>query len=50
MTMEKQPVEDVSPIKNGDFPAIAMLNVSLLEGISSDIPATISTCPSNPQK
>ena len=25
MTMENQPFEDVSPIKNGDFPAIAML-------------------------
>ena len=25
MTMEKQPCEDVSPTKNGDFPAIAKL-------------------------
>ena len=25
MTIETQPFEDVSPIKNGDFPAIAML-------------------------
>ena len=25
MTMEKQPFEDGSPIKNGDFPAIVML-------------------------
>ena len=29
MTMEKQPFEDVSPMKNSDFPAS---HVSLLEG------------------
>ena len=34
---ESPPFEDVSPVKNGDFPAIATLNDSLLVDISSDI-------------
>ncbi len=39
MTMDKQPFEDVSPVKRGDFPAN---HVSLLEGTRKDVSINIT--------